>query len=140
MLHTALTSIMAQFKDVNPYRWPGWSVTTLAAVMGISVMLFFTETRSLSRLKISNAKCSCLTGLKLSAQLRTKSIVQYLVSSFVAYHTRLIIIGEWEYASKLIFLRYNITIRLYSAIYLAIHTCMHSMNTKVILSTTCSFQ
>lgn len=73
---------MAKFEDINPYRWPGWSVTALATVMGLSVILFFTETRSMSQLKVSRPNCSCLTGLRLSVQLRSKSIAQYFVSFF----------------------------------------------------------
>ena len=79
-VHPVLNAVMAKFKDVNPYRWPGWSVTALAVLLGLLVLVFFTETRSLSQVKFSTMKCTCLTGLTLSAQLKSKSKIQFLVS------------------------------------------------------------
>jgi hypothetical protein len=74
---------MAKFRDVDPYRWPGWVVTSLATLLGLVVLLFFRETRSLSGAKLSIGTCSCLAGLKLSAQLRSKSKMRFLKYFFV---------------------------------------------------------
>ena len=71
---------MSTFGDVNPYHWPGWAVTMLAAVLGVVVLLFFRETRSLPRAMLPGTVCSGLVGLKLSAQLKSKSKIRFLVS------------------------------------------------------------
>ena len=62
---------MAQF-DIDPYHWPGWIHAALSAAVSATVLLFFTETRSLSRAKCSTMRCTCLARLKLSAQLHSK--------------------------------------------------------------------
>jgi MFS family permease len=68
----AMNSIIAQF-DVNPYHWPGWAHASLSASVGLLTLLFFVETRSLSQAKPSCTRVvSCLTGIKLEAQLQTK--------------------------------------------------------------------
>ena len=76
----ALTSVMAQFPDVNPYRWPGWFLAALAATQATAVIFCFTETRTFSCSKGFHNRCSCLAGLKLSAQLKSKWKMQLLVS------------------------------------------------------------
>ena len=80
LFFTVLNSIMANFKDLNPYRWPGWSVTALSITLALVVLFFFTETRSFSCANVSRKTCSCLNGLKLSAQLKSKWKIRFLVS------------------------------------------------------------
>jgi MFS family permease len=80
VIPTVLNSIMANFKDLNPYRWPGWSITALSITLALIVLFFFTETRSISCSNISRMSCSCLNGLKLSAQLKSKWKMRFLVS------------------------------------------------------------
>ena len=76
-----ITSAMSTFKGVNPYRWPGWAVTGLAAVLGIVVLLCFRETRSFPRPNFQNGKkCSGLVWLKLSLQLRSRAKIRLMVS------------------------------------------------------------
>ena len=68
---SGINSIMAQF-DIDPYHWPGWMHAALSAAVSTIVLLFFMETRSLSRAKCSTLRCTCLAQLKLSAQLHSK--------------------------------------------------------------------
>ena len=75
---------MANFRDLNPYRWPGWSVTALSITLALIVLFFFTETRSLSCANVSRKTCLCLNALKLSAQLKSKWKIRFLVS-FIHY-------------------------------------------------------
>ena len=83
MFSSAFTAIMAQFPGVNPYRWPGWFLAVQSVVTGVVVVLFFREPRSLSRMKRPCKKCSCLTGLQLSVQLKSQWKIRFLVSSCV---------------------------------------------------------
>jgi hypothetical protein len=69
-------SVMAQFPDVNPYRWPGWLLTAMASTQVALVLICFRETSTVTWVDISSFKCSCLSGLKLSAQLMSKWKVQ----------------------------------------------------------------
>ena len=89
---SGINSIMAQF-DIDPYHWPGWIHATLSAAVSVTVLLFFMETRSLSRAKCSSAmRCTCLARLKLSAQLhskwkvRTVSSHYYCIIHYIAVH------------------------------------------------------
>ncbi|CAI8058537.1 hypothetical protein GBAR_LOCUS31827 [Geodia barretti] len=75
-----VTSVMSTFQDVNPYRWPGWSVTALAAVLGTVVLLCFRETRSFPRPTITRKSCS---GLKLSTQLKSRAKIRLMTYIFV---------------------------------------------------------
>lgn len=79
----ALTAVMSSFEDINPYRWPGWAVTTLAGILGLLVLLFFRETRSFKQLKCTGGLCSGLVGLNLSAKLRSGSKIRILTQLFV---------------------------------------------------------
>jgi MFS family permease len=83
-LSYAITSIMVQFKDLNPYNWPGWCIAALASVEVALVLLFFKELRSTSYIKEKITKCS---SFKISLQLKSYRTVQLLVSfrSLVAY-------------------------------------------------------
>ena len=83
---TVFISIMAQFKNINPYLWPGWVVAALATLEVALVLLFFTETRSMSEIRGKCSKCSSMTRLKLSLQLRTFEKMQFLVSSLCLSH------------------------------------------------------
>ena len=80
-----LNSFMARFENLNPYHWPGWSVTALSCVLGVMMFFFFTETRSLKCAKVKAVRCSCFTGLKLSAQLKSQWKIRFLVS--LHYHS-----------------------------------------------------
>ena len=78
---------MAQFKDLEPYRWPGLFVAAIALVYAIIVALTFVETRRFSHLKTA-LDCECVTGLKLSMGLKSGWKVRLLVSlSFIAIIT-----------------------------------------------------
>jgi MFS family permease len=70
----ALTSIMAQFQDVNPYRWPGWFIAVQSFAFAAATLFFFTETRSFTCRKDSFFKY--FAGLKLSVQLGSKCNLQ----------------------------------------------------------------
>ena len=78
-LCTAITSIMAQFKNLNPYHWPGWTMAAIAAVKVIIVLLFFTEIRSLSHIRGKCLKGSSISNLIHSLQLKSFSIIHFLV-------------------------------------------------------------
>lgn len=78
---------MSSFEDINPYRWPGWAVTTLAGILGLLVLLFFRETRSFKQLKCTGGLCSGLVGLNLSAKLRSGSKIRILVSFMIMLAT-----------------------------------------------------
>ena len=79
----ALTSTMAQFENVNPYRWPGWFIAVLSFATLAATLIVFTETRSFTCTRNSCSKF--LAGLKLSAQLKSKSNFQLSVSFFVVF-------------------------------------------------------
>ena len=76
--------MMAQFSHVNPYRWPGWFITALALVAAIIVLLCFSEPRSWTCGK-GSINCSCITGLRLSAQLKSKTKIRFIVSFFLVH-------------------------------------------------------
>lgn len=78
-----LTSIMAQFPDINPYHWPGWFVTAEAMFIATAVIFCFTETRSCKYIKSSHFKISSsLNELRLFTKSRTKSCIRLIVSFF----------------------------------------------------------
>lgn len=77
ILPFSLNSIMAQF-EIPPYHWPGWMHAALAATVSTLALVFFTETRSLT--KLSGKMCLCLAGLKLEAGLWSK---QCKLSSYI---------------------------------------------------------
>ena len=79
---TAITSIMAQFKDLKPYHWPGWCMAALASVHAVLVLLFFTETRSVSHIK---EKCSSILEFKLSLQQVKSYRIKRLLVSFCKF-------------------------------------------------------
>ena len=79
-----LASIMAQFPDLNPYRWPGWFLAALAATQATAVVFCFTETHSIECANNGlHIRCSSPLGLKLSAQLKSKQIIRFLVSLII---------------------------------------------------------
>ena len=80
-----INAVMAQFSHVNPYRWPGWYITVLALVAATIVLLCFSEPRSWTCGK-GSINCSCITGLRLSAQLKSKAKTRFMVSSFSYYN------------------------------------------------------
>ena len=57
-------------------------MTVLAAVLGIVVLLCFRETRSFPRATMlpTGKICSCLVGLRLSAQLKSRAKMRFVVS------------------------------------------------------------
>lgn len=78
-----LTSILAQFPDINPYHWPGWFVTAEAMFIATAVALCFTETRSCKHIKSSHFKfSSSLAELRLFTKTRTKPCIRLIVSFF----------------------------------------------------------
>jgi len=72
-----ISSVLAQFPNVNPYRWPGWFVAAMGFVYGTVVVLTFTETRPFT---LPKWRCSSLCGMKLSATLSSKWTIKLLVS------------------------------------------------------------
>ena len=77
-LSVVLTSVMAQFPDLNPYRWPGWFVAACGAAYGILVLTAFRETRSISILK---CKCLPCNGMgTFSRKFSSKWKIDLLVS------------------------------------------------------------
>ena len=76
-LSVVLTSVMAQFHDVDPYRWPGWCVAACGAAYGVLVLTAFRETRP-----ISIEKCKCLpwNGMRNSIKFSSKWKINFLVS------------------------------------------------------------
>ena len=74
-----LNAVMAQFSHVNPYRWPGWFITVLALVAATIVLLYFSEPRSWTCGK-GCISCSCITGLRLSVQLKSQAKTRFMVS------------------------------------------------------------
>ena len=52
-LSVVLTSVLAQFSDLNPYRWPRWFVAACGAAYGILVLTAFRETRPISILSVN---------------------------------------------------------------------------------------
>ena len=74
-IFTVSTSIMAQFKDINPYLWPGWFIAALGVFEIILILLFFTETRSLP----SKCRTRCLS-LSTCLQLKTCQKTTFFVS------------------------------------------------------------
>ena len=77
-----VTSIMAQFKSIEPYHWPGWFITAVAVVYAVIVTLTFTEPWPFAQLK----GCKCWTGLKLSLELRSGWRIRLAVSFFPCVH------------------------------------------------------
>ena len=98
------TAIMAQFPGVNPYRWPGWFLAVQSVVTGVVVVLFFREPRSLSRMKRPCKKCSCLTGLQLSVQLKSQWKTRFLVSSCITVQFVVLKCMLYTYKCLLVFL------------------------------------
>ena len=74
-----VTSLMAQFPNVNPYRWPGWFLVALALMYALVMLLIFRETRPYYMPKHCK-RCSCTTGVKLSAQLSSRWHIRMIVS------------------------------------------------------------
>ena len=80
LFYIAATSIMSQFPDVNPYRWPGWFIFVMAMVYGMTILICFTETKSLS----SSKKLPCsemfqiTRSMKLTSGWKMKVIVSTL--------------------------------------------------------------
>ena len=79
-LFIAVSSIVAQFKGVDPYHWPGWFTAAIAALMATAVLFCFRETRTLSYLRGNCTKCSHWSIFKLSFELKAINIVWCLVS------------------------------------------------------------
>ena len=76
---TGVTSIMAQFKSVEPYHWPGWFVTALSLLYALIATLTFTEPRPLDGLK-GALTCQCWTGFKMSLELKSGWKIRLIVS------------------------------------------------------------
>ena len=76
----AINASIVRIPSVNPYRWPGWFQAGLALFSTITVLLFFVEPRPWSCNKKYTAKCSCMSGLKLSMKLRSKTKLQVMIS------------------------------------------------------------
>ena len=76
-----VTSIVAQFPDVSPYRWPGWFITTVAVVYVVVVILAFKETHRCGFVMKQVKWSSCVTGIRLSLQLKRFSKTRLIVSS-----------------------------------------------------------
>ena len=70
---------MAQFKSIEPYHWPGWFITTLAGVYALIVTLTFTEPRPFRHLRKALG-CQCLTGVKMSLELKSGWKIRLIVS------------------------------------------------------------
>ena len=99
---SGLTSIIAQFDNVNPYRWSGWCVTVLGLAQTIAFFLFFTETRSFTKLYKCSLQCtrfSEFSGFKLSKWTK------YLPVSFLfihAYYMHWLAVQEMAYVNSYI--------------------------------------
>ena len=66
------TSVIAQFHDVGPYRWPGWFITAQGLALATVLILFFTEARQCCK---GSPKCcysSALARWKLSIKLNSR--------------------------------------------------------------------
>ena len=76
-LSIAISSIMAQFEDLDPYHWPGWFMAAIAAVVTGAILLCFRETRNLRN---TCTKCSYPSRFKLSLELKN---IKCFVSLFI---------------------------------------------------------
>ena len=72
LVSAAFTSVVAQFHDVNPYRWPGWFMVVLAALQALATVLFFWEPREFTRPKLPHLSLSWVKAMKLSFQLTSQ--------------------------------------------------------------------
>ena len=66
-LSIAISSIMAQFEDLDPYHWPGWFMAAISAVVAGAILLCFRETRNLRN---TCTKCSYPSRFKISLELK----------------------------------------------------------------------
>ena len=73
------TSVFSLF-DVNPYHWPGYFISALAILYSCIVLLFFRDIRSPPNLKQLVKKWHCLSGLRLTTQLKTKWKLEFIAS------------------------------------------------------------
>lgn len=73
------TSVVSLF-DVNPYHWPGYFISALAILYSCIVLLFFRDIRSPPNLKQLVQKWHCLSGLRLTTQLKTKWKLEFIAS------------------------------------------------------------
>ena len=62
-----LTSAIAQFHHVDPYRWPGWLMVAMAVLEGFGIVCCFQETRSLAILRSFKLPSVKLWSLKLKS-------------------------------------------------------------------------
>jgi predicted MFS family arabinose efflux permease len=75
-------AVFARIPSLNPYRSPGWFLTSLALLSVTIILLLYTEPRPWTcRKKCS--RCSCKTGLGFSLKLRSKAKVQVILIVFV---------------------------------------------------------
>ena len=83
-----VSSIVAQFESVNPYRWPGWFVVALALSYAAVSLVVFRDTRDPPKLKRPKGcvvSCNCLTSIKLMTQLQSNWKMQFSVSFVTIY-------------------------------------------------------
>ena len=74
-----ITSILTQFKSLEPYHWPGWFVAALAIVLAAIVLFTFSEPRSLKHIK-GCVHWKFWRSLKLSLNLRSEWKIRLIVS------------------------------------------------------------
>ena len=77
--YAGLTSIMTQFKGLEPYHWPGWFIAALAIVLAVIVLLTFSEPRTLKHIK-GCVYTKLWRGLQLSINLRSEWKIRLIVS------------------------------------------------------------
>ena len=74
-----MTSVMSQFPNIDPYRWPGWCLTVITTIYILITVIMFRNPR-----KCTPPKCfNTCTQLKFSVQLKSKWHIRLLVSSTI---------------------------------------------------------
>ena len=77
-----LTSIISQFDNVNPYRWPGYFIASAGVVHAGVVLLIFRDVKPFPKLKHVklNLNFNCLSSVKMMTQLTSKWKMEFIVS------------------------------------------------------------
>ena len=78
-----INAALVRIQTVDPYRLPGWVLTSLGLLAALIVLLFFSETRPWT-CNMHFPKCYSKNEVQLSLKLNSKMKTYFIVSIFYA--------------------------------------------------------